>query len=66
MKPITVELSKYHLKGLLEGTTTVESMRFPSWKIACAWAGGVTMNTAVSYGTGYEWRERRGCNVLRL
>jgi|TARA_R110000803_G_scaffold2652_2_gene9009 hypothetical protein len=49
MKPITVELSKYHLKGLLEGTTTVESMRFPSWKIACAWAGGVTMNTAVSY-----------------
>jgi len=49
MKQITVELSKYHLKGLLEGTTTVESMRFPSWKTACAWAGGVTMNTAVSY-----------------
>jgi|TARA_B110000240_G_scaffold98474_1_gene111522 hypothetical protein len=49
MKQITVELSKYHLKGLLEGTTTVESMRFPSWKTACEWAGGVTMNTAVSY-----------------
>jgi len=49
MKQITVELSKYHLKGLLEGTTTVESMRFPSWKTACAWAGLVTMNTCVPY-----------------
>ena len=49
MKQITVELSKYHLKGLLEGTTTVESMRFQSWKTACAWAGLVTMNTCVPY-----------------
>ena len=44
-----VEITKYHLKGNLEGMNTTEKMGFVNWEDACKWAGGVTMSTACPY-----------------
>jgi hypothetical protein len=46
---LTVQLTKYHLKGLLEGQRTQETMRFVDWDRACEWAGSVTENTECPY-----------------
>ena len=47
--PVTVAMTKYHLKGILEGIKTKERMGFMSWADACAWAGEVTMSVRVPY-----------------
>jgi len=44
-----VEITKYHLKGNLEGSKTTETMDFVNWEDACRWAGGVTMNLECPY-----------------
>ena len=44
-----VEITKYHLKGNLEGSKTSETMDFVDWDDACRWAGGVTMNLDCPY-----------------
>ena len=47
--PTQVEITKYHLKGTLEGMQTTEKMGFVNWDDACKWAGGVTMNLKCPY-----------------
>ena len=44
-----VEITKYHLKGNLEGTKTTEKMGFVNWNNACEWAGGVTVSIDCPY-----------------
>tara|TARA_Y100000385_G_scaffold289855_1_gene360704 strand:- start:235 stop:477 length:243 start_codon:yes stop_codon:yes gene_type:complete len=44
-----VEIDKYHLKGIAEGLTTTETMRFVDWEDACDWAGKATMNVSCPY-----------------
>jgi len=47
--PCQTEITKYHLKGNLEGMTTTEKMGFMNWEDACAWAGSVTTSPRVPY-----------------
>jgi hypothetical protein len=44
-----VEITKYHLKGILAGQHTTDNMDFVDWHDACKWAGGVTMNLECPY-----------------
>jgi len=48
--PLEVIITKYHLKGTLEGmTTSGERMGFLSWEDACEWASSVTKSPKVPY-----------------
>ena len=47
--PVTVDMTKYHLKGTLEGMKTNERMGFMTWADAGACAGEVTMSVRVPY-----------------
>lgn len=48
--PLTVIITKYHLKGNLEGmTTSGERMGFLNWEDACDWAITVTRSPEVPY-----------------
>jgi hypothetical protein len=44
-----VEITKYHLKGNLEGSKTTETMDFVNWEYACRWASAVTMSLECPY-----------------